>query len=210
MAIIFPLTPPSAPGPVEFVWRPETLTPGSSSGFTYQEFVNAWPGQRRSFKAKLPKMDETLSRVWFTFIHSLNGTEGTFFATDPLAYYFRGTIGDNYEGATVYGGAAAGAGELTIEGLPSEGVSVFVAGDWISIGDRLYQVLGTVNANIGGRATIEVFPKPIVAIPGDAEVRCGSTSRGIFRLVEWPEMKIDVEHALLALSFEAIEVLPSA
>jgi hypothetical protein len=65
-----------------------------------------------------------------------------------------------------------------------------------------------VDSDDTGAAVISVWPPVMADHEDNSPINVGSSSRGLFRLVEWPEHKFDVEHMMVGFSFKAVEVNP--
>lgn len=206
-----PLTPPNTPGLLSIEWEMDQAQAAEQSPTTFQERVVTWRGARRAFTAKFQKLTLDVAKEWMAFFNDLNGPEGTFWATDPLAGDVRGACGDDYQFATIAALQVWPGPDINSDGWPADTVGVLKAGDWISVGGehpRLYQVCADVNSDSVGSAMIPVWP-PVMADHEDtAPIKVGSSSRGVFRLVEWPEHKFDVHHMMVGFSFKAVEVNP--
>jgi hypothetical protein len=178
---------------------------------TFQERVGTWRGARRAFTAKFQNLSLDTAKEWMAFFNDLNGPEGTFWATDPLAGDVRGACGDAYAFAAIATTQTWPGTDINSNGWPPATVGVLKAGDWISVGGehpRLYQVCADVDSDSSGSALIPVWP-PVMSDHEDlAAIQVGSDSRGLFRLVEWPEHKFDVHHMMVGFSFKAVEVNP--
>lgn len=203
MAISFPISCPATPGFNDLRWQARSAVASQESEFTYQEKVYAWSGQCRTLVASLPPMSLVDAKLWQAWAYKLNGIEGTFYAGDSVGKLSQGSPG----GTPLVAGSGQTGQDLTTDGWTHSITGLLKAGDWLSIGDRLFTVLADVNSDGSGNATISVWPKIRTAYSDNAAISYGASARGIFRLTDWPEMGWDINRLQTGFKFSAREVI---
>lgn len=204
MAISYPLTPPVEFQPAKFTWSPRSAVAFQESPFSFVQKTYDWGGKSRSAVLKYPALTIDKARVAKGFTLSLNGLAGTFYMNDPSAGYLRGTVPDQYTLGRVNGANQTGT-SLVTDGWPAGGT--LLVGDWLSIGDRLYEILTDVIADGGGAASLDLWPSVRLSPADNAVIRVGSDSRGIFRLMSFPESEMDVDWFTNGFSLNILEAL---
>lgn len=181
MAITYPISLPSAPGPRNVEWSPMAAVSSSSSPFTFQQQVQAHQGQLWVARISLPPMAESLGEPWVAALLSLNGRQGTFLWGDRVRKAPRGTAG----GTPLVNGAAQVGQELVTDGWPASVNGVLLMGDLIQIGSgattRMYKILKNVNSNGSGQATLDIWPR-LRESPADNAAIVTSEPKCVWRL----------------------------
>lgn len=54
---------------------------------------------------------------------------------------------------------SAGATSITVDGLPLSATGVYLAGDWLTLGNELKQICSNVDSDGSGEATIQIWPE---------------------------------------------------
>lgn len=179
MAISFPLTHPSSPGFKSVTFRMVTKSAMNSSPFTGHQQITAFPGQWWEVDIELPLMARAQAADWQAFLASLNGNEGYFSLGDPDGSIPRGVA----TGTPLVNGSGQTGQDLNIKGWTPSTVGIMKAGDYIQVENNLYMVLQDVDSDVGGDATVSLFPKIRVAHPDSSSVVVNNT-QGHFRLVD--------------------------
>lgn len=192
--ITYPLSLPTVSGFTEFTWAPISNIAHQVSEFSYHSKVYEWDGQRRQFSARLGNMNQAEFSLWQAFFGKLNGVRGTFLLQDPVAAVHRGEY-DHDTGYTprVKGGSQNGA-VMETDGWPEGVDGLLVAGDWISINNRLYQLLEDADSDTNGEASLTVWPHVRTDVADNAIISVGEFAFGEFRLMAFPQVTYDVEH----------------
>lgn len=188
--ITYPLTFPAI-YPKEFSWSPQSAVTVQQSTFTFEQKSYAWAGQQRFFVAKFAALTFEQARVMKAFHRKLNLMEGNFYYSDPNADRMGGLVPSAYVGGLVMGANQTGTGIAT-DGWPAS-VNIFKAGDWLSIGDRLYELTDDVNSNGSGQATLPLWPFIRTAFADNAPILVGGAARGIFKLSQIAAEDTDVD-----------------
>lgn len=201
MAITYPIDLPPAPGFVSLKWSPRSAVAEQESPFTYHNKVYVWDGQQRLIVVKLPPMSLARAKEWQAWALKLNGTEGTF--------YLRDSVGAALRGAATGAGLVKGAGQLgatlNTDGWANSVAGLFMAGDWVQLGTRLYTVLETVNSDGAGNASLTLWPKIRTSPADNYVILYGTAAKGVFRLTGFPEFAWEVSRLMEGFEFTAKE-----
>lgn len=199
MAITFPLTPPSAPGPRSIEWTPRTVVGMTQSPFTGQQQVFAWPGQWFEVTVTLPPMLDAVAGAWQAFLLALNGREGTFYLGDSVRKTALGAVTGTL---TVDAGAVANTTTLPISGATGS----FAVGDWLQVGtaanSRLHRVV-----KVNSSTSVELFPRLRTAYTAGTAIDY-TAPVGLFRLAGPVPWAYDAAKMCGGLTFSAMEVMP--
>ena len=185
----------------ELTWLPESAVAITTSPFSFRHQVHAFNGQRRRAGIKIAPRTPALAKAWHATLLKLNGAEGTFFLSD--------TVGQNptlARGTPVINGAGQTGKELITDGWTGL-ATVLEAGEWVSIGNELHQVLEQVTADSGGAATLQLWPKITKAFPDNHAIEADAP-RGVFRLAEFPSLQWSRNRLLEGVNLNAVEVRP--
>lgn len=207
MAIIYPLTFPTAVGVRKLSWGLKSAVGVSVSPYNYADKVVDLGGKLREAVIELPAMTVANAKLLQSFAMKLNGPEGTFYFKDTLGKVPQGNVADSYSGGLVNGADQTG-NQLITDGWATGVTNLFKEGDWISIANRLYSILEDVDSDGSGNATLTVWPD--VSSPAENDpIAVGSAAQGIFRLKEWPEFVWDINFLMTGYSLAVIESLSS-
>lgn len=205
--IDYPISMPIRPGLINFAWAPESAVAIQAAEYTLDTKIYAWPGQKRRFTAAVGHIDSiAVAKSWQGFFNRLNGKEGTFLANDPVGSVISGELTlDDLLDPIVVSGVGSGNSVLT-SGWPPGVTGALAVGDWISVANRLYQLLDDVSTDTNGIAELPLWPSPCGNLPVDSVVSVGPNAMGAFRLTHFPETAWNVEHMMEAgLTFTAEE-----
>ena len=197
-----PLTLPVAPGFREIKWTPRAAVAVSESEFTLHQEVYAWDGQARDVVVELPAMRPAVAAAWRAFFLKCNGPENTFLLGDSVGGRLRG-VG---AGAPVYASQVSRS-EIVTTGWRANTVGILKQADWISINDRLYEILDDADSDATGQATLNIWPRLRSTPDAGTAILIGPAARGEFRLVGMPEWGWDTNRHFMELTFAAREVL---
>ncbi len=206
MAITFPITLPSAPGPVRFELSPRAVVATLESPFTLEEQVFEHQGQAWALTFELPPMLRATAEPWLAALMSLNGKRGTFLIGDPIAKSALGSVA----GAPVVDGAGQTGKELNTRGWTASAGGVLLAGDYFQVGSggttRFYKALKDVSADGSGNATIDIWPR-LRESPVDGDPLVTASPKGVFRLAQ-NALPWDVDrNGVYVVAFGAVEAL---
>ena len=95
MSIIFPLDPPTSPGPRKFKLSGNNLVGVTESPFTFEAQIQQWGGERWELEVGLPPMLHDEAEQWVAFLLALRGQVGTFLMGDPMNQSPSGTASGN-------------------------------------------------------------------------------------------------------------------
>jgi hypothetical protein len=194
----YPLAFPTVSGIAEIEWLPQSSVDTSRSWATRVSQTYDWGGKSRRVRIELPHMSLADAKIWQSWIYELNGREGVFYLSDTIGGPGLGTVA----GSPLINGAGQVTETLITDGWTSG--DTVVAGDWISINDRLYTILEDGTADGSGNLTLTVWPD--ADSPGDnAAISYGAAARGIFRLEEFPSYAWDVSRLQAPMTLIAIE-----
>jgi hypothetical protein len=208
MAISYPLALPTTTGFTSIVWAPKSVVGVVSSRFTYHQKKYVWDGQTRKGSATLPALTVAQAKLWQSFILKLNGREGSFYLRDSEPFRTpQGAITDSLGSVIIDTGGGVPGTSIDVAGLPTSETDTLLAGDYISIDDRLYQVTDDVTSDGGGLGTINIWPFVRSTIVDATSVEIGSAAQGIFQLTEFPEFVWDLSRLQSGLTLNFEEVL---
>lgn len=201
MAITYPIDLPSAPGFVSLKWSPRSAVAEQESPFTFHNKVYVWDGQQRRVVVKLPPMTVAQAKTWQAWALKLNGVEGTFYLRDSTGASLRGAA----SGTGLVKGANQLGATLNTDGWVAGVIGLFLPGDWIQIGNRLYTVLDQANSDGGGNASLTLWPKIRTSPADNYTIPYGAAAKGVFRLTEFPEFAWEVSRLMEGFEFTAKE-----
>ena len=210
MAITYPLSLPTTIGIAEIELRANNVIGVSQSPFTFAQQVVQHQGQRWEASVSIPPVRKDLAEEWVAFLISLKGPVGTFYLGDPNMATPRGTIS---AGALVTLASAASAGDETVALTKSGGPeksNVLLPGDYIQIGTdssrTLHKVLNTVNWDVDGAGTADIWPHIRGTVSSGTSVVHQSTT-GKFRLTSGLTSWSINNASTYGISFDAVEVI---
>jgi hypothetical protein len=207
MPITYPLDLPDTPGFIEFEWDPTSAVARQINPFDLTRKIYVWEGQIRLASVKVQAMPLAAAKKWMAFIHKLNGIQGTFYMQDEVAAAVRGSYVPSGSYHPEVDGANQTGCDLVTKGWPPSITKMLLAGDWIAINNRLYQLLDDVNSGGGGAATLTVWPN-VGGIAANTAIDVGSDAYGIFRLTDWPKFPWSEDWFMTGFAFGAEEAIP--
>jgi len=206
MAIVYPLTLPSAPGIKQLTMTMANRTAMNSSPFTAEQQVYRWPGQFWKAEIVLPKMPRAAAEPWIATLAALSGQYGTFLLGDPVGAVPRGSV----SGSPVVDGSDQSGMTLNIRNLTPDAAGVLLMGDYIQLGSgitaRLHKVLTDTDADATGRASLDIWPR-LRATPADGETVITDAAVSLFRLAGNENPFDYVSPQMANVRFTAIEAL---
>lgn len=204
MSISYPLSLPSVKSPSRVVISASSAVAISRSPFTFATQVQKFAGQLWLAEITLPPMTRSDGAAdWIAFLLKLNGQEGTFLLGDNTATTPRGTA----TGSPLVNGASQTGQSLITDGWTNSVTNILKAGDYISIGQRMYMVLNNVNSNGSGQATLDIWPA-LRESPGDNDVITTANCKCLFRLASNSVQVFDsAADFVYTVSFSAVEAV---
>lgn len=180
----------------------------AASPFTFKQQVYRHQGEMLEADITLPPMRREQAEAWVSFLLSLRGQYGTFLMGDPIASQPRGSA-STVPGSPVVNGRGQVGDELAIGGLPANVIGYLLAGDYIQLGSgatsTLHKVLGDVDTDALGQATIPVFPR-IRTSPTSGSPVAVSGAVGKWRLAS-NETNWDISVVGYGITFGAVEAI---
>ena len=185
MAITYPLSIPTHTGIRSYELRATNAIAYSASPFTFAGTSYEYPGKAWTLDITLPQMKRADAEIWISWLISLKGQKGTFYAGDFQAVTPRGSARDA-DTATINGAVSSGS-SLSIDSAPASKTNYLRVGDYIQVGSgtsrQLFKCLEDVDTNSSGQTTVEVWPNVRTSISDGAAITFES-AQGIFRLVD--------------------------
>lgn len=206
MAFSYPISLPAAPAPSGIRITPLAAVAASRSPFTLQQFTYEHAGQAWQAQISYPVMDRAEFEPLATALMKLNGIFGTFLLGVSAITTPRGSE----LGTPLVDGAGQSGQSLATKGWTANESGVLLAGDFFQLGSgataRLYKALDDVDADAGGLAAIDFWPRLRESPAADAAITT-SGCQGLFRLAsnELPWEEFDLP--FWGLSIEAVEAL---
>ena len=209
MAISYPLSLPTTIGIAEIELRANNVVGVSQSPFTFSQQVVQHQGQRWEASVKIPPVRKDLAEEWVAFLLSLKGPVGTFYMGDPNMVTPRGAVGSS-DTVTLASGAAIGDETVDINKGTSAVTGFLLPGDYIQIGTgssrTLHKVLNTVDLDVSGNATVDIWPHIRATVSSGTSVVHQSTT-GKFRLASSLTSWSINNASAYGISFDAVEVI---
>jgi hypothetical protein len=208
MAISYPLSIPTHTGISSFELRAINATAYSASPFTFAGTSYEYAGKAWQLDIDLPAMKRENAEIWISWLLSMKGRKGTFYAGDFQAVTPRGSA-RNSDNAALNSAVSSGSA-LSFDGAPVSTNNYLKSGDYIQVGTgasrQLFKCLEDVNTNSSGEASVEVWPNVRTSISNNASLTFES-AQGVFRLAS-NEVSFSVnELAAYGLSFGAMEAI---
>ena len=206
MAIIYPLSLPTATRIRSIEFRAINAVAYSQSPFTFSGQVHAYSGQTWQADISLPPMKREDAEVWISWLIALRGQFGSFLLNDPSSATPRGSAG----GSPLVNGAAQTGNLVSIDGCSASQTGWLKAGDYVQFGtgsaSSLHKVLEDVNTNGSGETTIEVWPSVRNALSDNSAV-VTSSAKGVFRLSSNEQAWSVNEASVYGITFAAMEAI---
>lgn len=173
----YPLDLPTSIAPDNITFYADNVTISSSSPFTYQEQILAYPGKRWRADVSIPPCKADLAEPWVAFLLGLNGQEGTFLLGDPLNTSLRGVatrvIKKNFQTGS----------NIDCNITPDPFADGVVLGDWLQRGtgldSRLHKIVG-IEQTTASSGFLDIWP-PILDSTASEDFIISDTT-GLFRL----------------------------
>ena len=204
MAISYPLSLPTSIGIAQIELRATNAVAISRSPFTFQSQVHAYTGQSWQADVTLPSVRRDLAEDWVAWLISLKGQLGTFYLGDPNAATPRGSARD--ADTILVNGAVSSGNTISIDSAPASQTDYLKAGDYLQVGTQLFKVLKSVDTNVSGEATVDVWPDVRTSISDGAAVTVQNT-KGLFRLSSNEQTFSINEASFYGITFGAVEAI---
>jgi hypothetical protein len=175
-------------------------SPYNPSQVQTQQWVGAdfW-----SMTITLPRMSQQTAAPWRGFMAAAQGVLNVFQIGDPFGVLPQGVA----HGAPTCTGTnnAQGTNSLVTGGWAASVNNQLMAGDYIQIVNRLYQVTQNVNSDSSGNATIALWPS-LREVPPNGTALILNNTKGIFRLGANTRTWHADSSRLVQMSFKLTEV----
>lgn len=162
----FPISIPATPRFREVDFGIQRVVGVTESPFELNQNIYAHPGAAWGGSVSLPQMSAAQGATWSAFAARLAGRSGTFLMAPPDRAAPFGTQSANF---TVNGAHAERVTSLAVTMSVS---ATLLAGDRISIGQKLHEVVVDATADGAGAATLSIEPPLRVALTGGETVKC--------------------------------------
>jgi hypothetical protein len=211
---------PTSPGLAQLdVTMSDAVAVVSSPFVPGQTQTQVWPGADAwSMTITLPKMARALAARWRGFMAELRGMSNVFQIGDP---YCTSPLGSGNAPVNLGNGSGgsstgpvcvtSGTNNLAMSTLLYTGGWIpsingqLLAGDYIQIGYRLYQVCEAVNSDSSGNATISIWPS-LRETPANGAALILNNTKGVFRLARNQRTWHNDMTGLMSVSFQIVEV----
>lgn len=203
MAISYPISLPSSPGPRSFELTATTFAALTASPWTGSQQAQLNQGQMWGFSVELPPMSDADARAWFGALLQLNGQYGTFLYGDKKWTAPRGT----WAGSPVVDGNSQSGQTLAMRGFSA--AATVKTGDFFQHGEgsdtHLYMVTADGTADGSGDLSMEIWPR-LRNEPIDGDTLVTSSPKGLFRMAN-PVVTRSWEPFRNGLTFQMVEAL---
>lgn len=202
--ITYPL---SLPRPMqdiaEMTLTERSITLLSSSPFTFEQQTYSIPGQRWECSVQLNPLVRAVAEEWISFLLSLRGGYGTFLMGDPNATSPRGSAG----GTPIVAVGSQTGSVLTIASAASSQSGWMRAGDYLSVGGRMYKNLKDVGTALDGSVSLDLWPM-LRSPPSSGSAIAVNSVMCTWRLLEDTVSRQITVPGIYHISFSAVEAIP--
>ena len=202
------ITIPGSPLPNGVEWSTPYVSGSTESDFTQQEQISDWQSGMLEVSWSLAPLTYDQAASWVVFFKALRGRVNVFQLGDPLGQNPQGTEAGS---PVVSGSNQTGFSVVTSGWTPS---CTFVAGDYIQIGYRLYQITVNNAADTGGHATLAIWPQlrydlwnATLQTPPDQAVITFEDTVGLFRMKDTQQKYSITTDKMYKIQFQAREAL---
>jgi len=151
----------------------------SQSPYSGQTSVYSWGAQWFSLTIAFPSMTRAQMAPWKAFLLELGGQSNVFLIGNPN----EATPLGSYSGTGLTLSSVTDPNHIVLAGFPDSQNNLFLPGDSIQIGYRLYNVLEAVNSSSSGTATVSIFPQ-LRDNPSAGAAIITTNCQGLFRLMK--------------------------
>jgi hypothetical protein len=206
MAITYPITLPTSPGPAQMEWGALTVAGRNVSPYTLSGEDFEWPGNRWRVSVRYPLMNRTEGDALVAALVSLYGAGTMLLGPAGAGKTAKGAA----SGTPLVNGASQAGKTLVTDGWTISITGILKAGDFIQLSSgstsRLHMTLKDVNSDGAGNATLDLWPR-LRESPADNSAIVVASPKGLFHLIT-PQSKWDLDVAYLyGLTFDAEEDL---
>jgi hypothetical protein len=168
---------PTAPAPRSIEFVATDIVGDNTSPFTGQLQIQNWQAAFMKGTAVMPPMTTVAGRAWIAALLALNGKGNIFQLGDPTRAALLGTGG----GTPAVNGANQTGFTLALRGLPASTSGIYLPGDYLQVGYRLYTVIASVTSDGSGDALVGIWPN-LRESPADGTAVVTANTQGIWRL----------------------------
>ncbi len=148
--------------------------------YSQTTYVYPWQTQWWSATITFPPMDRKTIAPWQAFLLELQGPTNVFLLSDPDEAYPLGSV---TAASTLTLGSIIANNQISVAGFPVSQNGLFLPGDNIQIGYRLYKITEPVNSDANGNGTLSIFPY----LRDNPAIGTGiifNNCQGLFRLID--------------------------
>ena len=185
----------------DVTWRFSSNIAVNQSVFSLKETAYDWGGRQLELTVTISNMSLDNAKIWQAFFLSLDNRLNSFSASLPVDAKSEGRATDDLP--VILSGGQTGT-SLNIGGISPNTISLFVAGDWISINDNLFKLLGDVESNSDGECWLSLYPAIETAFEEDTPIEVRKPT-GIFRVVAPPTFAQGLDIFQPGFTFSATE-----
>ena len=206
MAISYPLTLPTTTGIKSVAITPISIVGITRSIYTFEEQVQAHPGQAWQADINLPIMNDVNAQEWIAFLLSLNGIQGTFLMSDPTGALPRGAASSNRNPSPLVAGAGQMGNDLDIDNCPASITDYLKRGDYIQLDYGYHRLLKDASTNSSGETSLSIWPN-LRRSPANNESVRTINPVGIWRLVSPSSFYTDADFLFKEMGFSCVEAV---
>lgn len=193
---------PASPAPQSLEFTANDVVAISVSPFTGQQQTMDWQAGWLEASVIMPPMPEQQAKAWTAFLLALRGQANVFqlgvpappCATPPSV------------GTPVVNGANQTGFALATSGWTASLSPAWKAGEWLQVGNRMYQNLTDANSDGSGHATLSIWPK-LRESPANGAALNLTNPRGFWRLKSNARKWSITEIRIYGMQFDILEAL---
>jgi hypothetical protein len=171
------LSVPLVPGQRQVDWSMVNVAGAVTNPFTGKQQVQNWQAGWWEAVVTMPPMQRTEAASWYAFMAQCSGTSAVFLFGDGLGVNPQGTGAGN----AVTDGSFQQAYNLTTKGWSANQFALLSPGDWVQIGNRLYQCMDQVSSDGSGNASFAIWPQ-LREQPANGTPINVRNAQGLFRM----------------------------
>jgi len=151
----------------------------TQSPWSGQTSVYNWGAQWFTLTIAFPSMTRAQAAPWQAFLMELGGQTNVFLIGNPAEATPQGI----YSGTSLTLQSVTDPNHIVLNGFYGSQNNLFLPGDNIQIGYRLYKITETVNSNPTGTATVSIWPQ-LRDNPSAGTPIITTNCQGLFRLMK--------------------------